>query len=251
MSDNILEGSKILSITDGNTERYVSFIEEAEKQEATLKLKYYMWLSRLFIFLAILSLILFTSASLALFKLAPEVTVKPFLIISQDKSDNIVRAESINTNMASRDKLTEMFIKQYVELRNNIIDDEKEMQIRWFPGGMVNLLSAPAIFDVFSEYRENVWEKVVKKGTVQEVEIVSTQRVGGQHSPIWKVDFRTYTIAKKEQDNTTLDRMMTSKYWTASITAVFIKERSFSGYRLINPQGFTVLRYSQTAVEGL
>ena len=251
MSDNILEGSKILSITDGNSERHISFIEEAEKQESTLKLKYYMWLSRFFVFLAVLSLSLLACASLALFKLAPEVTVKPFLIISQDNSNNIVRAESINNNMASRDKLTEMFVKQYVELRNTIIDDEMEMKIRWFPGGMVNLLSAPSIFDVFTEYRESVWEKVVKKGTVQEVEIVSTRRVGGQHSPVWKVDFRTYTLVKKEQDNNTLDRMMTSKYWTASITAVFIKERSFGGRRLINPQGFTVLRYSQTAVEGL
>lgn len=251
MADNILAGSKVLAIGNGQAPQPVAFIDSYEQTEASLKLKYYMWLSRFFIFLAVLSLTLFLSASLALFRLAPQITVKPFLIISQDDSDNIVRAEGLDTNMPSKDKLIEMYVRQYVEVRNTIIDDDMEMRTRWQPGGIMHFLSSPRIFEAFSQYRDAIWNNVVSKGTVQEVEIVSVKRVGGQHSPVWKVDFKTYTMAKKEQDGSTLDRVMTVRYWTASVTAVFIKERLFAGRRLINLLGFTVLRYSQTQVEGL
>ena len=251
MTNNLLEGSQVLKIEDGNAQRHIEFIEVDEKQESTLKLKYYMWLSRFFVFLAILSLGLFWSASLALFRLAPEVKVKPFLIISQDNSDGIVRAETIESSMASRDKLTEMYVKQYVEVRNTVIDDELEMMSRWYPGGMVNFLSSPKIFNAFSQDIDKKIKEQLSKGTVQEVEIVATHRVGGQHSPIWKVDFKTYTLEEDEQDNSTMERVMKTRNWTASVTAVFIKERAFSGIRLINPLGFTVLRYSQAQVEGL
>lgn len=251
MENNILEGSRILSIGDQKSGQQMAFIESYEQQESTLKLKYYMWLSRFFIFLSVLSLALFLSASLALFRLAPQVSVKPFLIISQDKSENLVRAEDISMSMPSRDKVMEMYIRQYVEVRNTIIDDEKEMNTRWQAGGMVNFLSAPAIFDEFSKYRDRIWERITQKNIVQEVEIVSTKRIGGQYSPIWKVDFKTYEIAPQDTDGSELDKMMTTKYWTASVTAVFVKERLFLGRRLLNPLGFTVVRYSQTEVEGL
>lgn len=251
MADNILEGSRILKISDGNISHHMEFIEADEKQEATFKLKYYMWLSRFFIFLAILSLILFWSSSLSLFRLAPEVTVKPFLIINQDNSEGIVRAETIEPGMASIDKLTEMYIRQYVDYRNTIINDIVEMQSRWLPGGILNFLSAPDVFDKFSEYRDSFWATEIGQGTVQEVEIIATHRIGGQRSPIWKVDFKTYTLAKDEQNSSSLERVMRVRHWTASVTAIFVKERAFSSLRLLNPMGFTVLRYSQVQVEGL
>ena len=251
MAEKKIEGSRILEITDGNKERRLEFIEKYEQDEKTLKLKYYMWLVRFFVFLAFLSLLLFTCASLALFRLAPQVTVKPFLVISQDSSENIVRAESMGINMPSRDKLVDMYIRQYIDLRNTIINDEIEMRNRWLAGGMVNFLSSPSVFDEFSAYRDSLWNEVIGKGVVQETEIISVRRVGGQYSPVWKVDFKTYMLSSKEHNNTSQDMLMTVRYWTASITAVFIKERMFSGMRLINPLGFTVLRYSQTQVEGL
>ena len=102
MSDlnNRLEGTKILSLADGSGRTH-EFISETEQEKAGFKLKYYMWLSRLFIFFAIVSLLIFMSSSLALFKLAPQVNVEPFLIINQDSSDGIVRAVAI-TNQIGR-----------------------------------------------------------------------------------------------------------------------------------------------------
>jgi len=121
MSDlnNMLEGTKILSLTDANGRAH-EFISETEQEKAGFKLKYYMWLSRLFILFAIVSLLVFMSTSLAIFKLAPQVSVEPFLIIRQDTSDGIVRYEPISYKMASKNQLMETFVRQYVLLRNTI-----------------------------------------------------------------------------------------------------------------------------------
>ena len=247
--DNILEGTRILSITDANG-RHKEFISEVEKEVSGFKLTYYMWLSRLFIFFAVISLAVFMSSSLALFKLAPQVSVEPFLIIRQDTSDGIVRYEPISYTMASKNQLMETFVRQYVMLRNTIIADEKEMQTRWFPGGMVNFLSSDYVFGQFSAYRESVWEKIIDAEFVREVEIISIGKLGGEKSPVWKVDFKTYDLYN-EQSKTQAQQESTLRvrYWTSSITAYFIPERSFVVSRLINPLGFTVTRYSQTEVE--
>ena len=146
------QGTKILSITDKNKDAHVNFLSKEENEKLSFKLVYYMWLSRLFIFFSTISLLVFLSSSLSLFRLAPLVEVEPFLIIRQDNSDNLVRSEPISNNMASKDLLLETFIKQYVILRNTVISDEAEMSSRWLPGGMINFLSS---WPVFYQFRDS------------------------------------------------------------------------------------------------
>ena len=246
--NNILEGTKILSLTDANGQRK-EFAIETEKEVSGFKLKYYMWLSRLFIFFSAISLTLFMSSSLVLFKLAPQVTVEPFLIIKQDTSDGIVRYEPISYTMASKNQLMETFVRQYVLLRNTIIADEKEMQTRWFPGGMMNFLSSDYVFGQFSTYRDSIWSRIIEAEMVREVEIISIGKLGGEKSLVWKVDFKTYDLSTNMRNQNTRALILSTRYWTASVTAYFIKGREFFGLRLINPIGFTVTRYSQTEVE--
>ena len=119
---NRINAEKQALLTD-DKEKEHEFIQRAEEERTTAKYIYYLWLSRLFIFFATISLIVFLSSSLSLFKLSQEVTVEPFLIINQNSSDGIVRDEPIATDMASKNQLMEMFIKQYVILRNTIIRD--------------------------------------------------------------------------------------------------------------------------------
>ena len=230
--------------------RDYKFIDKLEKEVETFKLHYYIWLSRCFIFLAICSLLLMISSSLALFSLAPQVTVEPFLIINQDSSEALVREEPIATNISSKDKLLETFIKQYIIVRNTIINDPLEMRSRWMPGGMVNFLSAPDVFEVFNRDIQRRWENIFKQALVREVEIISVMRQGGAKSPVWKVDFKTYDLYDEQgKSQAQKESTMRVRYWTASVTAYFIKDRMFVGRRLINPLGFTVSRYSQTEVE--
>ena len=246
---NILESTKLMALTDSSGHTY-RFIGQGEKEKQTQKMYYYLWLSRLFIFTATLSLFVFVAASLALFRLAPKVTVEPFLIIdNQNTSNDMVRYEPIAHNMASKEKLMETFVKQYVIYRNAVINDEIEMMTRWYTGGIVHFLSSNDVFSEFyKKFQENINE-VLTKQLSREVEILSIGRVGGKNSKVWKVDFKTYEVSQRDRSEATGSLVLNVKYWTASITAYFIPERLFTGRRLINPLGFTVTRYNQSEVE--
>lgn len=245
---NILENTKVMALTD-KSGRIYHFLGQAEKEKHSVKMYYYLWLSRMFIFTAAISLAIFVAASLALFKLAPMVTVEPFLIINQSSSDDIARYEPIALNMASREQFMETFVRQYVMYRNTVLNDELEMMSRWYPGGIVNFLSSP---DVYKEFNKNL-EKVVRgnlsKGVSREVEIISSQRVGGKRSAVWKVNFKTYEILGHDRNDKSGYLVLNTAYWTASITAFFIPERIFMGRRLMNPLGFTVVKYDQSKVQ--
>ena len=244
---NILgQGSQKLYITDKNKSSMPDFITEDEKSVTNFKIMYYLWISRLFVFLSTISLVVFLSSSLALFRLSPMVEVEPFLIINQSSSQELVRTEPIELNMASKDLLMETFLKQYVILRNTIIDDTREMSSRWSPGGMVHFLSSPRVFSAFIKEKEL---NPPISSDVQEVEIISIGRQGGKKSAVWKVDFKTYLVKRSGRTTRAGGMTLEEHYWTASITAKFYKERIFMGRRLINPLGFTVTRYSQTEVE--
>ena len=248
MENSLSQGAQVLSIADKNKQAHTNFISQEEKETSSLKMIYYMWLSRLFIFFSTISLLVFLSSSLALFRLAPLVEVEPFLIIRQDNSDNLVRSEPISQNMASKDLLLETFIKQYVILRNTVINDEEEMSSRWLPGGMINFLSSWQVFHQFRNSTSTMMEKKEYYSFVREVEIISVGRQGGKRSEVWKVDFKTYDL-RPGNSSTGGALVMKEKYWTASVTARFYPERIFMGRRLINPIGFTVIRYSQSEVE--
>lgn len=215
-----------------------------------LKEAYYQWISRLMILLCIISFGFFVSASLVLFRMAPLVSVEPFLIIKQDNSDSMVRYEVISFDMASRKQMMELFIKQYVMMRNNIINDEQEMQSRWFAGGVVNYMSAPDVYIKFNKETVSSMMKILKDNIVRDTEILNIGKVGGEKSPVWKVDFRTYDLSRPSGGQETDNRLkLKTRYWTASVTAFFVPQRVFMAKRFMNPLGFTVTRYSQTEVE--
>ena len=140
MVNQLENGTETLSITDANAApRQVRYITDNQMMTKSAKELYYCWLSRLVMLFAVLSLGFFTSASLVLFKLAPEVMVEPFLIIKQDSSDSMVRYETIAPDMPSSNQIMDTFIRQYVILRNTVLNDEREMQSRWYAGGMCHI----------------------------------------------------------------------------------------------------------------
>ena len=224
------------------------FLSKLDKETEGFKHKYYMWLSRFYILTATASMLLLISLSLALFRLAPMVTVEPFLIINQDSSSEIVREEPIIPDMPSKTQLMETFIRQYVILRNTFINDPVEMRSRWMPGGMVQYLSAFEVYEPFYMRVAANWQPMFQDPIAKEVEVISIKKQGGDNTSIWKVDFKTYEMVTNLESEVKKSELR-ERYWTASITAYFIKERMFMAKRLMNPLGFTVVRYSQAEVE--
>lgn len=250
MAEHLENGTQKLAITDSaRTISHTDYITNENAERRTAKEAYYCWLSRLVLLMAIISLGFFASASLVLFRLAPEVRVEPFLIIRQDNSETMVRYEVISQDMASSKQIMETFIRQYVTLRNAIINDEREMQSRWFLGGMISYLSSTKVFNEFNAPARAELQEALSSQLVRDVEIISIGKIGGEKSPVWKVDFRTYDLSPENRNDKTGAMVLVTKYWTASVTAFFIPERMFMSKRLMNPLGFTVTRYSQAEVE--
>lgn len=232
------------------TIKQYAYITEDEREIKTAKEKYYNWLMKLVVLLAILSLGFFASASLVLFKLAPQVTVEPFLIIEQDRSEEMVRYEPIAIDMPSSRQIMENFIRQYIITRNAVINDEREMKSRWFPGGMMNYLSSPQVFTEF--YDKDIEKKfypLMQSNIVRDVEIISVNKAGGENSRVWTIKFNTYELNPKDRNEATGALRLRTHYWTASLSAIFIPERMFLSKRLMNPLGFTVVKYSQSEAQ--
>ncbi len=234
-----------LITSKGADNNQVNYLQQEEQTQGSLKQIYYLWISRFFVALAVVSMSFLVLASLSLFRLAPRVTVEPLLLIKNSDSDNLVETEIVAQDMASRDKIMKMFIRRYVELRNSIVHDAPEMMVRWSGVGLVSMLSEARVYGEFASRIQPLMEGFANLTFTRETEITSITRQGGARSRVWKVDFKTYDFPLQNKDG---NQSIITHYWTASVTAHFNPARAVSLYRLINPLGFTVIRYVQTEV---
>ena len=223
----------------------VEFLSEITSADKSAKEVYLRWLSRLVMLCAIVSLSFFLSASLVVFRLAPEIIVEPLLIVEQNDSHSMVRYEPISTKMPSIRQLTEMFIKEYVIVRNTVINDEDEMRTRWGPGGIVYCLSSPEVYSDFVGANANSVDKLFNPGYSSEVKIDSLKK-DGENNPAWTVEFTIYNLSKARGSDGSL--VLKTQRYNVSITPKFIPERRLYRTRLINPLGFTVMKYSQSEI---
>ena len=243
------DGSKKALLTGRNPKRTTEFkphfLNEYERQEATNKSIYFLWLSRLVMLCAIISLSFFLSSTLVIFRLTPEIVVEPLMLVANQKdSDNMVRFEAITEKMPSIKQLTEMYIKQYVIMRNTVVNDEREMTTRWGPGGIVNYLSSADVYNEFiGENAKNV-NKMFDKGYSSEVYIDSIGRE--ENSPAWWVVFTVYNLSTDRNESGSLTLKILR--YRASITPRYYAYRRLLKARLINPLGFTVIKYNQSEI---
>ncbi|MBP1532152.1 MAG: hypothetical protein ILA52_01475 [Alphaproteobacteria bacterium] len=235
-------------ISDGRTEHSAyrpSYITDDDKEIYSSKEFYFLWLSRLVVLCAIISLGFFLSATLVIFRLAPEILVEPLMIIPQNDSNSMARYEPIDEKMPSLKQFTEMYIKQYVIMRNTVVNDEQEMRTRWGPGGIVHYMSAPNVYsDFVGANIENV-NKMFDNNYSSEVRIDEIGRET-ETSPAWFVVFTIYNLSKSRSSNGALT--LKTKRYKASVTPRFIPERRLLRARLLNPLGFTVIKYNQSEI---
>ncbi len=221
------------------------YITEDDFHTSSAKEVYFRWLARLVIFCAVLSLGLFLSATLVVFRLAPEILVEPLLITTQTDSNNMVRYEPISEKMPSIQQLTELYIKQYVILRNTVINDIDEMRTRWGPGGLVHYLSAPPVYSAFVGDNAKAVQNMFSKDYSSEVRIDSINRIS-EKSPAWYVNFTVYNLSHNQLKSGALI-LKTTRY-RASVTPKFYEERRAVYPRIVNPLGFTVVKYNQDLI---
>lgn len=247
-------GTKQVYLTDANAPAKApaqpqynpKYITDSENASTSSKEVYFRWLSRLVILCAVISLGFFLSATLVIFRLAPEIIVEPLLIINQDSSDTMVRYEPITTKMPSMRQFLEMYIRQYVILRNTVINDFDEMRTRWGPGGIVHYYSMPDVYEEFVGRNAEHVDRMFDNEYSSEVRIDSLGKVS-ENSLAWEVFFTVYNLSRSHQGKDGALILKTIRY-KASITPKFYPERAAVYPRLVNPLGFTVVKYSQDEI---
>lgn len=224
----------------------LQYITDDKINNNSMKEIYFRWLSRLVVICAVLSLGLFLSASLVIFRLAPEIIVEPLLIISQNDSETMVRYEPITNKMPSLKQMTELFVRQYVIVRNTVINDEQEMRTRWGPGGIIAYLSTPRVYHEFvGEHIDNI-SSMFDNEYSSEVRIDSIHKIS-ENSSAWIVNFTIYNLSRSRTGKSGALTLKKTKM-RASVTPRFIPERRTVVARLINPLGFTVMKYNQDEI---
>lgn len=240
------ESTKKLYITDQNSvNNEIHYLTEDEVNTKSAKETYFIWLSRLVILCAVIFFGFLMCWSLVIFRLAPEIVVEPLLIIGQSDSQSMVRYEPMDNKMPSKRQITEMFIKQYIIMRNSVVNDEQEMTTRWGVGGIVAHLSEPNVYREFVGANINKVNKMFDNEYSSEVRIDKLGKVT-EEGPAWEVYFTVYNLSRSRSNNGALT-LKTKKY-KATLTPRFIKERRMISPRLVNPVGFTVVKYSQDEI---
>ncbi len=201
--------------------------------------KRYLWTARAFAIILGVSLCCNIILLYVIVAITPLYRVEPFLMSFEDKAEQIYKIIPVN-NIYDQKYLTEIFVKEYVLLRNGFVNDIDEMEMRWGPNSQIKEMSSVGMYSKFyNDYAKPVIEKIRQHNISRSVYIASVTEVGGeQGEPWWQVQFRL------EDMSPSLETPIVSN-WVAYIKIKYRAKTVKFGERLKNPLGFTVLDYRQ------
>ena len=197
--------------------------------------KRYLWTARAFAIIVAISLCCNVVLLLAIAKVIPLFRVEHYLLSFQAKEEQIYNIIPYKEDLSANKSITETFVRSYVLQRSSIVNDIPEMEIRWLPGGPVQEMSSPAVYDEFiNKTAKRALELIKRKGLDRTVNIMTVNELG---QGLWQVEYETrdmYPSSAAPEVN----------YWTASLRIVYRQKSVKFNDRLNNPVGFTVTRYS-------
>lgn len=196
-----------------------------------------MWTARAFAVITALSICCNIVLILAIFQVLPLYRVEPFLLTFQNRSEQVYNIQPIKEGLRNQKAITEVFVREYVLLRSTFDREIPEMEARWMPGGPIQEMSDPKVYQDFLANTANKALAVIRaRGLSREVKILSVNELT---NGIWQVEYETrdmYPDSDRPEVN----------YWTASLSVGYRTKSVKYGDRLKNPVGFTVSRYSLT-----
>lgn len=204
---------------------------------ANLAEKRYLWTARSFAIITAISLCCNIILLLAISQVIPLYRVEPFLLTFQNKEEQVYNIQPVNRKMEDQREITEVFVREYVLLRSSFNRDIPEVEARWMPGGMIQEMSAPSVYEDFiKNTAKRALELIRTRQMVRDVRIMTVNELG---SGIWQVEYET-------RDMYPNSRTPEINYWTASLKVEYRNKRVKYKERLKNPVGFTVVNYSLT-----
>ena len=215
--------------------------------------KRYLWTARAFAIITAISLCCNVVLLLAIAQVMPLFRIEPFLLTFQSKSEQvynimpvrgnltdekaIITAISLCCNVVLLLAITEVFVREYVLQRSSFDRDIPEMEARWMPGGPIQEMSSPAVYQEFlNKTAKRAIDLIRSRSLQRNVRILTVNELG---QGLWQVEYETQDMYP---DSTAPE----INYWTASLRVSYRRKSVKYGERLNNPVGFTVDRYSLT-----
>ena len=169
--------------------------------------------------------------------LLPLKEVRPYLVSTYSKSEQVVKIEALEKNQAGFHVLMEQLACQYVLLRETIdgqTDEARFKKIFWF--------SEASLHDAFSrhmnkENKDSPLRSFNEKGVSRSIVILSSQYLGPSAPNVWQVEYQAI------DRNRLTGEVLQSKLFVSTITAETQSKKVNDEDRLINPIGFTVTAY--------
>lgn len=205
--------------------------------------KRYLWTARAFAIIFAVSICCNLILTYVIFAIIPLYRVEPYLFSFSDKKDQIYTIEPVK-NIYDRKYLTEIFVREYVLLRNTMLSDVEEMERRWGAGSTIQEMSSTGVYDKFrKELADPALEQIRQHNITRSIKILSVTEVGGEKGQVWwQVSFRVEDMAPSFETPRLSE-------WLASVKIMYrVKKVRFSE-RLKNPLGFTVVDYRQVKRE--
>ena len=199
--------------------------------------KRYLWTARAFAIITALSVCCNIILVMAILQVIPLYRVEPFMLTFQNRAEQVYNIQPVKEGLRNLQRITEVFVREYVLLRSTFDRDIPEMEARWMPGGPLQEMSSPQIYqDFLNNTAKRALNIIRSRGLSREIKILSVNELT---NGIWQVEYETrdmYPESTKPEVN----------YWTASLNVGYRKKTVKYGDRLKNPVGFTVTRYSLT-----
>lgn len=201
--------------------------------------KRYLWTARAFAVVFAVSLCCNIILTYVIMTVIPLYRVEPYLFSFADKGEQIYHIEEVQ-KIYDYKYLTEMFVREYILLRNTFVNDEQEMRDRWDPGSNLQEMSSEK---VYSDFRNKMalrgLELIRKYNLTRNIKILSVTEVGAKRLGMgWQIEFRV-------EDMTPEEETPRISVWVANLTIRYRSKKVRFGDRLKNPLGFTVVEYTQ------
>ncbi len=195
------------------------------------------WVARASLISCIIEGLVIIALIIFLCSLFPLKEIRPMLLTTQDKANQVVKVEPLEKNTKGWDLLMEKLAQQYV-LDRETIDCHTE-QYRWQKLALFSSeeLNASFAAQMTLKNPESPLKQFADNGITRTVHIVSSVGLGPSAPDLWQVEWGSV-----DTDSNT--HHQTRGHWVSTLT-VNIEERSVSAEdQYVNPIGFTVVHYS-------
>ena len=204
--------------------------------------KRYLWTARAFAIIFAVSICCNFILTYAIIATLPLYRVEPYLFSFANKEEQIYKVEPVS-KIKEYKYLTEMFVREYVLLRNEFVNDPDEMEQRWGVNSKLREMSSSRVYSKFQEFSTKVIEQIRKHGINRSINFISVTEVGSERGQTWwKVEFKVTDIAPSYE-------AARSSIWIATLKIDYIVKDVKFGERLNNPLGFTVTDYKSEKVQ--